>query len=84
MAHVVVYSSAYCPYCHRALELLDSLGVKPEVISVDGQPQVREKMALKAGRTSVPQIWIGEEHVGGSDDLRDWHDSGQLAKKLSE
>ena len=84
MAHVLVYSSATCPYCHRALDLLGSLGVEPEVISVDGQPQVREEMARKAGRTSVPQIWIGEEHVGGSDDLSHWHETGQLKKKLSE
>ncbi|NBF01807.1 glutaredoxin 3 [Pseudomonas sp. Fl5BN2] len=69
MSTVIVYSSDYCPYCSRAKHLLTSKGVAFEEIKVDGKPQVRADMAQKAGRTSVPQIWIGATHVGGCDDL---------------
>ncbi|MDP9510539.1 glutaredoxin 3 [Pseudomonas protegens] len=69
MPKVIVYSSDYCPYCSRAKHLLGSKGVAFEEIKVDGKPQVRADMAQKAGRTSVPQIWIGATHVGGCDDL---------------
>lgn len=69
MSEVIVYSSDYCPYCMRAKQLLERKGVRFTEINVDGQPQVRAEMARKAGRTSVPQIWIGATHVGGCDDL---------------
>ncbi|WP_455923089.1 glutaredoxin 3 [Pseudomonas putida] len=78
MTHVVVYSSDWCPYCMRAKSLLESKGVAFEEIRVDGQPQVRAAMAQKAGRTSVPQIWIGEQHVGGCDDLYALERAGKL------
>ncbi|WAH58457.1 glutaredoxin 3 [Pseudomonas silvicola] len=78
MSHVVVYSSDWCPYCMRAKALLESKGVTFEEIRVDGQPQVRAAMAQKAGRTSVPQIWIGERHVGGCDDLYALERAGKL------
>ncbi|WP_416421994.1 glutaredoxin 3 [Pseudomonas sp. App30] len=78
MSHVVVYSSDWCPYCMRAKALLESKGVAFEEIRVDGQPQVRAAMAQKAGRTSVPQIWIGEQHVGGCDDLYALERAGKL------
>ncbi|WP_158156284.1 glutaredoxin 3 [Pseudomonas sp.] len=78
MSHVVVYSSDWCPYCMRAKALLESKGVAFEEIRVDGQPQVRAAMAQKAGRTSVPQIWIGERHVGGCDDLYALERAGKL------
>ncbi|WP_454254304.1 glutaredoxin 3 [Pseudomonas sp. Marseille-Q8238] len=78
MPAVVVYSSAWCPYCIRAKQLLNNKGVAFEEISVDGQPQVRAEMVRKAGRTSVPQIWIGEQHVGGCDDLFALERAGKL------
>ncbi|WP_375740556.1 glutaredoxin 3 [Pseudomonas boanensis] len=78
MAEIVVYSSAWCPYCIRAKHLLDSKGVKYEEISVDGNPAVRAEMTRKAGRTSVPQIWIGQAHVGGCDDLYALERAGKL------
>ncbi|EIK96813.1 glutaredoxin [Pseudomonas sp. M47T1] len=78
MTHVVVYSSDWCPYCTRAKALLESKGVAFEEIRVDGQPQVRAAMAQKAGRTSVPQVWIGERHVGGCDDLYALERAGKL------
>ncbi len=78
MAKVVIYTSAWCPYCIRAKDLLESKGVVFDEISVDGKPAVRSDMAQKAGRTSVPQIWIGQRHVGGCDDLFALERAGQL------
>lgn len=78
MQEVIVYSSTYCPYCIRAKQLLQSKGVVFTEISVDGKPDVRAEMARKAGRTSVPQIWIGETHVGGCDDLFALQGAGRL------
>jgi glutaredoxin 3 len=83
MPEVIIYTSAWCPYCHRAKHLLDGKGVKYQEIAVDGQPAVRSEMTRKAGRTSVPQIWIGETHVGGCDDLYALERSGRLDPLLS-
>ncbi|HDS1734188.1 MULTISPECIES: glutaredoxin 3 [Pseudomonas] len=79
---VIVYSSDYCPYCMRAKYLLESKGVAFEEIKVDGKPQVRAEMSQKAGRTSVPQIWIGTTHVGGCDDLYALERAGKLDSLL--
>ncbi|MDG9881527.1 glutaredoxin 3 [Pseudomonas putida CSV86] len=78
MKPVIVYSSDYCPYCMRAKQLLASKNIAFEEIKVDGKPQVRAEMTRKAGRTSVPQIWIGETHVGGCDDLYALERAGKL------
>ncbi|MFB1010630.1 MAG: glutaredoxin 3 [Thiopseudomonas sp.] len=78
MKNVIIYSSDWCPYCTRAKQLLQSKGVAFEEIRVDGKPDVRAAMAQKAGRTSVPQIWIGEQHVGGCDDLFALERDGKL------
>lgn len=78
MSKVVIYSSDWCPFCVRAKQLLTSKNVAVEEIRVDGKPEVRAQMAKKAGRTSVPQIWIGELHVGGCDDLFALERAGKL------
>ena len=78
MSEVIVYSSDYCPYCSRAKHLLASKGVAFEEIKVDGKPQLRAEMTKKAGRTSVPQIWIGDKHIGGCDDLYALERAGKL------
>ena len=78
MSEVIVYSSDYCPYCSRAKHLLASKGVAFEEIKVDGKPQIRAAMSQKAGRTSVPQIWIGAKHIGGCDDLYALERAGKL------
>ncbi|WP_017903402.1 glutaredoxin 3 [Pseudomonas asplenii] len=83
MTRVVVYSSDYCPYCSRAKQLLASKDVAFEEIKVDGKPQVRAEMADKAGRTSVPQIWIGSQHIGGCDDLYALERAGKLDALLN-
>lgn len=83
MSEVIVYSSDYCPYCMRAKQLLERKGVRFTEINVDGQPQVRAEMARKAGRTSVPQIWIGATYVGGCDDLHALERAGKLDALLN-
>lgn len=83
MKNVIIYSSDWCPYCTRAKQLLQSKGVAFEEIRVDGKPDVRAAMAQKAGRTSVPQIWIGEQHVGGCDDLFALERDGKLDALLA-
>lgn len=67
----------------RAKQLLASKGVAFEEIKVDGKPQVRAQMSQKAGRTSVPQIWIGATHVGGCDDLYALERAGKLDALLN-
>ncbi|MNR59129.1 Glutaredoxin-3 [compost metagenome] len=63
--------------------LLEQKGVAYEEVPVDGKPDLRAEMARKAGRTSVPQIWIGENHVGGCDDLYALERAGKLDALLS-
>lgn len=83
MPSTLIYTSAWCPYCIRAKALLDKKGVAYEEISVDGKPGVRAEMANKAGRTSVPQIWIDGTHIGGCDDLYALERAGKLDTLLS-
>jgi len=67
---VLMYSTAVCPYCIRAEQLLRSKGVQDiEKIRVDLHPDRRIEMMTKTGRRTVPQIYIGEQHVGGYDEL---------------
>ncbi|WP_428311001.1 glutaredoxin 3 [Hydrocarboniphaga sp.] len=69
MAPVRVYSTAYCPYCVMAKRLLDGKGVAYEEIRVDQDLQRRDEMMHLSGRRTVPQIFVGQTHVGGFDDL---------------
>jgi len=71
MVKVVMYTSAYCPYCLNAERLLTHKGVTTiEKINVDTQPELRMQMMEKTGRRTVPQIYIDDRHIGGFDDLR--------------
>ena len=83
MAKVIIYSSDWCPYCTRAKQLLRSKDVAFEEIRDDGKADVRAKMAEKAKRTSVPQIWIDELHVGGCDELFALERAGKLDPLLA-
>ncbi|MCK5894599.1 MAG: glutaredoxin 3 [Endozoicomonadaceae bacterium] len=83
MQKITIYSSDYCPFCQRALALLDSKGATYRKVNVDGQAAVRQAMVERAGRTSVPQIWIGETHVGGYDDLYALDAAGKLDELLT-
>jgi glutaredoxin 3 len=78
MQPVVIYSSDWCPYCIRAKQLLTQKGAAFNEIRVDGKPDVRAEMTRKARQTSVPQIWIGDTHVGGCDDLYALERAGKL------
>ena len=84
MSNVTIYTSSYCPYCISAKRLLDKKRVRYEEISVDGRSSVRAEMTAKAGgRYTVPQIWIGDRHVGGCDDLYALEDAGRLDPLLA-
>jgi glutaredoxin 3 len=69
MAKVVMYTTSWCPYCERARALLARKGVSFEEIDIDAAPSRREEMMIRSGRRTVPQIFIGEVHVGGCDDM---------------
>ncbi|MBP6682997.1 MAG: glutaredoxin 3 [Halioglobus sp.] len=80
---VVMYSTRFCPYCMRARALLDGKGVSYTDIGVDGRPELRRQMVERSGRYTVPQIWIGEQHVGGYDDIALLDRQGRLDQLLS-
>jgi glutaredoxin 3 len=78
-ARVLMYSSGTCPYCTMAERLLTSKGVSViEKIRIDLEPQQRNEMMQKTGRRTVPQIYIGDTHVGGFDDLSALDREGKL------
>ena len=84
MARVLMYCTASCPYCQSAEQLLLAKGVSAlEKIRVDLEPARRAEMVQRAGRHTVPQIWIGERHVGGCDDLYALEDAGELDSLLA-
>jgi len=69
MAGVLMYCTAACPFCQSAERLLAQKGASIEKVRVDLEPGRRGEMMQRSGRRTVPQIWIGERHVGGCDDL---------------
>ena len=84
MSPVEIYTTAYCPYCAWAKDLLVKKGVPFKEIDVSGNSALRGEMTARAhGRTSVPQIFIGAIHVGGCDDLYALEDAGKLDSLLS-
>ncbi len=85
MHPVEIYTTAYCPYCAWAKDLLVKKGVTFKEIDVGGDFALRSEMTARAGgRTSVPQIFIGATHVGGCDDLYALEDAGKLDPLLSQ
>lgn len=79
MATVELYTTPICPYCHAAKDLLRRKGVKFNEINVMGDAAKRQEMVQRAnGRMTVPQIFIGDTHVGGCDDLYDLDHEGKL------
>ena len=84
MPHITVYSTPVCPYCVRAKQLLERKGAAYEEIDVSADPAIRDAMVEKAGgRRTVPQIFIGDVHVGGCDDLHDLDAAGKLDPLLA-
>ncbi len=83
MPKVTIYTTSLCPYCSMAKRLLAKKGVAFDEIDVGRQPGLRAEMEEKSGRHTVPQIWIGETHVGGCDDLHALDHAGKLDSMLA-
>lgn len=84
MPNILMYCTAVCPYCVRAEQLLQRKGVTEiEKIRVDLTPERRQEMMARTGRRSVPQIYIGDFHVGGCDDLFELEAEGRLDSLLA-
>ncbi|GAB3319431.1 glutaredoxin [Haliea atlantica] len=79
---VVLYTTRFCPYCTRARALLVRKGVEFNDIPVDADPERRAEMQSRSGRRTVPQIWIGDCHVGGFDELAALEREGRLDELL--
>jgi len=81
-AEVTLYTTRFCPYCIRARSLLDAKAVRYREFAVDRDPDLREEMMARSGRRTVPQIWVGERHIGGYDDLWRLESQGLLDELL--
>ena len=79
---VTVYTSNWCPYCQRAKSLLTQKNVVFNEINVEDDVKVREEMIARSNRNTVPQIFIGDKHVGGCDDLIELDRSGELDRLI--
>ncbi len=82
MANIIMYCTRFCPYCVRAKNLLEDKGVEYNEISVDSDHVKRQEMMQLSGRSSVPQIFIDDDHIGGCDELYALDASGGLDAKL--
>ncbi len=83
MAAVTIYSRSWCSFCKRAKSLLESKGVEYTSIDIEDMPEKRDEMIERTGRTSVPQIFINDQAIGGCDDLFALHASGDLEKLIA-
>jgi len=79
---IVMYSKPWCPYCEQARALLTAKGVSFQDIDIEAQPEQREEMIRRSRRRTVPQIFIGERHIGGSDDMQELDSAGGLEPLL--
>jgi glutaredoxin 3 len=77
-ARIILYSADWCGYCARARRLLDAKGVQFEEIDVDVVEGARAQMQAKSGRSTIPQIFINDQHIGGADDLYALDSQGRL------
>jgi glutaredoxin 3 len=82
-ARVTMYLTQWCPYCQRARALFKAKGTSVDEIDVEAEPARRNEMVARSGRRTVPQIFIGERHVGGSDDLHALNAAGGLDTLLA-
>jgi len=78
MPHVTIYTKPYCPYCVRAVSLLEEKGIAFTEIEAASDPEKRQEMMRRSGRATFPQIFIGERHIGGCDDMMALEREGQL------
>jgi glutaredoxin 3 len=79
---IVIYVNGWCPYCQRARGLLSKKGLAFHEINVEDDARLREEMTARSGRRTVPQVFIGETHVGGCDDLIALDASGELDRLI--
>lgn len=82
MKNVIIYTTNYCPFCHRAKALLTSLEVPYQDIDVTSDDKLREEVSEKYHWQTVPMIVIGDEFIGGFDDINKLHQAGRLMAKL--
>ncbi|MGH7786980.1 MAG: glutaredoxin 3 [Candidatus Binatia bacterium] len=82
MPEVTIYTTSSCPYCVQAKRLLDHKGVPYREIDVSADTAMRQHMMQASGRRTVPQIFIGDESIGGFEELRDLDQNGELDDKL--
>jgi glutaredoxin 3 len=82
MKQVILYSKDYCPYCTLAKNILNSLNIAYEEIDITHKPETIYELMKKSGMRTVPQIFIGEELIGGYDDLSRLYREGKLLEKL--
>jgi glutaredoxin 3 len=80
---VVVYTKPFCPYCERAMALLGRKGVDVEEVIASMDPEKRKEMQERSGRLTYPQIFIGERHAGGCDELLELDRTGELDRLLA-
>ena len=82
MSQVTIYTKPYCPFCIRALDLLDKKGVAYTEIEAAFDPEKRQEMMRRTGRATFPQIFVGDRHIGGCDDMMALDRAGQLDSLL--
>lgn len=83
MAQVTIYTKPYCPYCIRAVSLLEKKGVEFTEIEAAFDPEKRQEMMQRSGRTTFPQIFIDDRHIGGCDDMMALERDGKLDPLLA-
>ena len=85
MRRILIYSSVICPYCISAKKLLEKLDLSFQEKKIDNNEKIKEEMIIKSnGRRTVPQIFFGDKHIGGYDDLNEVYKKGTLKKLLNE
>lgn len=81
---ILLYTTGWCPYCERARGLLRNKGAAFREIDIEAQPEKRSEMQARSGRRTVPQIFIGAQHIGGCDDLHELDARGGLDPLLAQ
>jgi glutaredoxin 3 len=84
MKEIHIYSKSYCPFCRRAIELLNIKGISFNTIDVTDNYNLEEEMRLRSGQSTVPQIFIGPQYIGGCDELFTLDELGQLDTLLAQ
>jgi glutaredoxin 3 len=83
MAHVTIYTRPFCGYCARAIALLGDKGADFTEVEAGMDPNLRQEMMQRSGRTTFPQIFVGEQHIGGCDDMMALEREGKLDQMLA-